>query len=180
MNLTEKDILEVLMTWRTRISAAAWVIVRDTHAAEDIFQNVAVKAITRNVTFETERSLLSWAFITARHESVEWLRRNHREALGLDSEILDLLDQEWKNAAHFPSGSRIDALQECLASAADSSRQLLKLRYFEGYSCEEIADRMSIGLDAIYKRISRLHQSLKECIESKLRQVGEDASKEAP
>ena len=114
MNLSEKDIIQVLMTWRTRICAAAWVIARDTHAAEDIFQNMSVKAITRNVTFETERSLLSWAFITVRHEGVEWLRCLKRETLGLDSEILDLLDQEWKNNAPFHSGTRIDALQDCL------------------------------------------------------------------
>lgn len=47
-------------------------------------------------------------------------------------------------------------------------RHLLRLRYYEGYSCEQAADRLGIGLNAIYKRLSRLHQSLKECIEGKL------------
>ncbi len=57
--LSEQDILQTLMKARTRLSAAAWVVVRDTHAAEDIFQNVALKAMTRDVCFETESALLS-------------------------------------------------------------------------------------------------------------------------
>jgi DNA-directed RNA polymerase specialized sigma24 family protein len=38
-----------------------------THAAEGIVQKVALKAMTREVSFESEGALLSWAFITARH-----------------------------------------------------------------------------------------------------------------
>jgi RNA polymerase sigma factor (sigma-70 family) len=59
-------------------------------------------------------------------------------------------------------------LQDCLLSAPESARRLLKLRYFDGYSCEEVAEQMGVGLNAIYKRVSRLHESLKECIEGKL------------
>lgn len=171
MNLSEPEILQALMKSRTRLSAAAWVVVRDTHAAEDIFQNVALKAMTRQVSFESEGALLSWAFITTRREGIDWLRRQRREALGLGEEILELLEQEWQAAPAHPAGARIDALRECLAAAPQSARQLLRLRYFEGYSCEEVADHMGIGLNAIYKRISRLHESLRNCIQGKLRQA---------
>ncbi len=37
MALVEAEILQALMKARTRLSAAAWLVVRDTHAAEDIF-----------------------------------------------------------------------------------------------------------------------------------------------
>ena len=173
MNLSEPEILQALMKWRTRLSAGAWVVVRDTHAAEDIFQNVALKAITREVSFESEGALLSWAFITARREGLDWLRRHRREALGLGEDILGLLEQEWQAASPQPSSARIDALRECLAAAPQSARQLLRLRYFEGYSCEEVAGHLGIGLNAIYKRLSRLHESLRQCVEGKLSQVRE-------
>lgn len=174
MNLSEPEILQTLMKWRVRVSSAAWLVVRDHHAAEDIFQNVALKAMTREVSFESEGALLSWAFITARHEGIDWVRRHRRETLGLGEEILELLECEWQAAPVHPSGAKIEALQDCLAGASESSRLLLRLRYYEGYSCEEAADQMGLGLNAIYKRLSRLHQSLKECIEGKL-----DAPREA-
>ncbi len=169
VTLTEQDILQSLMKWRTRVSAAAWVVVNDAHAAEDIFQNVALKAMTRDVTFETDAALLSWAFITARREGIDWLRRHKREAFCLDAEILELLEHEWQQTPAESGGTRIDALQECLQSAPEEAQRLLRLRYFDGYSCEEVAVRMGIGLNAIYKRVSRMHVALKDCIEGKLK-----------
>ncbi len=166
--LSEPDILQTLMKWRTRVSAAAWVVVRDTHAAEDIFQNVALKAMTREVSFENESALLSWAFITARREGIDWLRRHQRETICLDAEILELLEHEWQSKPAHSAGAKMEALQDCLEAAPEAARRLLKLRYFDGYSCAELAEQMGLGLNAIYKRVSRLHESLKNCIEGKL------------
>ncbi len=166
--LTETDILRTLMQWRTRVSAAAWLVVRDAHAAEDIFQNVALKAMTRGASFETEGALMSWTMITARREGIDWLRRHRREASCCDAEVLDLMEREWQSEAAHPAGARIEALQDCLAAAPEPARRLLKLRYHDGLSCEEVAAQMGLGLNAIYKRISRLHEDLKGCIEGKL------------
>jgi len=97
MTLSEHEVLQTLMQARVRISAAAWLMVRNTHAAEDIFQNVAVKALTRDLSFDGRSALLSWAFITARREGIDWLRRHRRETSGLDPEIMELLEQEWQS-----------------------------------------------------------------------------------
>ena len=70
--LSEQDVLRLLMQSRDRISAAVWLVTRDTQVSEDIFQNVVVKALTREVSFEVEGAVLSWAFITARREGIDW------------------------------------------------------------------------------------------------------------
>ena len=54
MPLSEKEILRFLMQSRERISAAAWLVVKDAHVAEDIFQNTVLKAVTKDVSFEAE------------------------------------------------------------------------------------------------------------------------------
>ena len=168
MKLSEEEILQCLMKSRTRVSAAAWVVVSDSHAAEDIFQNVALKAMTRDVVFETEGALMSWAFITARREGIDWLRKHRREAQCLDAEILDLLDREWQARPAVPSGARVDALKDCIDSLPEESRRLLRLRYHDGYPCDDVARKMGVGLNAVYKRISRLHESLRDCVESRV------------
>ena len=164
--LSESDILESLMKWRTRISAAAFLVVRDTHVAEDIFQNVTIKAITRNVNFETESKLTSWAFITARREGIDWLRKSRRETAGIDSDLLETLESEWMETS--AENVRVDALRECLEASPPENRRLLHLRYFEGHRCDVVAEKMGIGLWAVYKRLSRLHESLRACVEGKL------------
>ncbi len=168
MAISEQDILRTLMKSRDRIAAAAWVVVRDAHAAEDIFQNVALKALTKEVSFEAEGALLSWAFITARREGIDWLRRHRKESTGLDPEILELLKQEWLCEPAHRGELRMEALRVCLKQLPEKSSRLLRLRYFEGDSCGEVAKKLGTGLNAIYKRLSRLHKGLKECIELRL------------
>ena len=168
MTLTEHDILQTLMKARTRISAAAWVVVRDAHAAEDIFQNVALKAMTRVVSFDAEGALLSWAFVTARREGIDWLRKRQRETLQLDEDIMEALDREWLAETRHAGGARADALHECIEGIPEASKRLLHLRYFDGCECDEVAEKLGVGLDAVYKRLSRLHEALKACIESRL------------
>ena len=69
------------------------------------------------------------------------------------------------------AGGRSQALRDCLSELPAKSRELLKMRYFDGQRCEEVAASLNTKLDAIYKRLSRLHQALKFCIETKLTQA---------
>jgi RNA polymerase sigma-70 factor, ECF subfamily len=135
MTLSEQDILRIVMKSRDRIAAAAWVVVRDAHAAEDIFQNVALKALKQEIQFPAEGAVLSWAFITARREAIDWLRRHRREMTGLDTEVLELLEQDWTNEPAQHGETRMEALRTCLKTLPAQSSQLLHLRYFEGNTC---------------------------------------------
>ena len=172
MPLSEKEILRFLMQSRERISAAAWLVVKDAHVAEDIFQNTVLKAVTKDVSFEAEAALFSWAFITARRDSLNWFRKHGRELVGIDEDILTLIHQDWQNDHLNPKGNRFEMLRDCMEELPQKSEKILRLRYFEGLSCGEIADSISITLDAVYKRISRIQNSLRKCVELKMQPGG--------
>jgi RNA polymerase sigma-70 factor (ECF subfamily) len=172
MPLSEKEILRFLMQSRERISAAAWLVVKDAHVAEDIFQNTVLKAVTKDVSFEAEAALFSWAFITARRDSLNWCRKHGRESVGIDEDILTLIHQDWQNDHLNPKGNRFELLRDCMEELPQKSEKILRLRYFEGLSCGEIADSISITLDAVYKRISRIQNSLRKCVELKMEPGG--------
>jgi RNA polymerase sigma-70 factor (ECF subfamily) len=167
MPLDHETTLKHLFEARQRLCAAAWLVVRDAPAAEDLFQNVALKSVTKNVSFEHEGALLSWAMVSIKREAIDWLRKRKPETLGLEPEVLDLISEDW-SAHPQPEGSRMEALRECLASVPEKSRQLLHLRYFDGHSCDEVARRVGASVDAVYQRLSRLHRALKECVDNKV------------
>jgi RNA polymerase sigma-70 factor (ECF subfamily) len=143
------------------------MIARDAQAAEDIFQNLSVKALAGESTFDLEAQLISWAHITARHEALNWIRSRKGRALSLDEAVLDLVSTEGEAGAS-AEGVRIEALRGCFDALPAASRELLDLRYSEERSCADIARLMDMGLDAVYQRLSRLHRALKECTERKL------------
>ena len=171
MTLSEQDILRIVMKSRDRIAAAAWVVVRDAHAAEDIFQNVALKALKQEIQFPAEGAVLSWAFIAARREGIDWLRRHRREVTGLDTELLELLEQDWLNETAQHGETRMEALRTCLKTLPAKSSHLLRLRYFEGNPWGEVAEKLGMGCDAVYKRLSRVHKGLRACIELRLQKL---------
>lgn len=167
MPLTEETIVRTLLAARPRLNAAIWLIARDAATAEDIFQDVSVKALTSGASFEHEGSLLSWAHVVARREAMDWLRRRRPEVPVLDSDVLELLEREWATQPA-PSGGRVDALRNCLERTPPESRRLLELRYFEGRSCQEVSSAVGASIDAVYQRIARLHRQLKNCVERQL------------
>ena len=172
MTISDQNVLKILMQSRGRIQAAAWVVVCDTQIAEDIFQNVILKVMTKKeITFQAEEALLSWAFITARREGIDWLRQHGKESVGLDSKVLELLEQEWLSETPNYGEERLDALRGCIENLSEESSQLLRSRYFENNSCGEVAKQVGIRLNTVYKRLSRLHQDLKACIEIRLNEL---------
>lgn len=167
MTLSQDDIVRLIFAARARISASIWLVVRDTHAAEDIFQTVAVKAINAKLAFESQGQLLSWVHVAARNASIDWLRRQRPESTVLADDVLDLLEAH-AHGQEAVISPRADALRECLESVPVHSRQLLNLRYFEGRTCDEVAAEMGVKLAAVYQRLSRLHRGLKDCIDQRL------------
>lgn len=167
MPLDHETTLKHLFEARQRLSGAAWLIVRDAQAVEDLFQNVALKSVTKSVSFEHEGALLSWATISIKREAIDWLRKRKPETLGLEPEVLDLISAEWQ-AHPQTEGRRMEALRECLQSVPEKSRQLLQLRYFDGHTCDEAARRVGASVHAVYQRLSRLHRQLKQCVDQRL------------
>ena len=165
MPLSQEAVLRTLLAARTRISASAWLVARDAQAAEDIFQNLSVKALAGPTAFEGEAQLLSWAQITARNEALNWVRSRKGRVLSLDASVLDLVASE---AEAGPEGTRLEALRGCLDALPGASREILDLRYSDERSCADIAKQLGLGLEAVYQRLSRLHRALKECTERKL------------
>lgn len=165
-------ILQQLMLWRTTISAAAYVILRDVHRAEDVFQSVVLKAVSGQVRFASEAALMSWALVSARHESIDILRRQQTEQRWLSERVSELMSSEWQQSAC--SGDvRSSALQDCLQQLPERLQRLLQRRYTEGLSCEAIAQECHEAVTAVYKRLSRVHQQLRQCVQRRLEAEGE-------
>jgi len=167
--LSESETIQNLMQARSRIAAAAWLLTRDYHASEDCFQNVVLKAMTKEVSFPNEAALISWAFVVIRRDAMDWLARRGRKVAVLDENVLAILDRH--QLSQSSDAFRTWALQECIASLSEEGRRLLQLRYFEGLRCQQVAQRLSLSLPAVYKRLSRLHEGLASCVQGKMNAV---------
>lgn len=167
MALDPDNLMRTLFVARPRIIAAVWLVTSDAEAAEDIFQDVALKAMSEADGFQGDAHVVSWAMVAARHRAIDWLRRRKPNVVPLDDDVLDSLAAA-ASAADDGPGGRVTALRECLKAVPAAGRRLIEARYGEGKSCPEVAKDAGMAVDAVYQRLSRLHRALRECVERRL------------
>ena len=78
-------------------------------------------------------------FFTARREDTDGLQWHGKESIGLDSKVLELLEQEWLSEVPNYGEELLDALRSCIENLSEESSQLLRSRHFENNSCDEVA-----------------------------------------
>ncbi|MDY3555731.1 sigma-70 family RNA polymerase sigma factor [Gemmata sp. JC717] len=166
MVLEADVVVQVLLRERLRITALAAGVLRDTHGADDIFQQVVLAALEHRSEFRDSGHLLAWSLRAARHRAVDACRL--RQTRVLPDEVLDLLESPDTDVTDGSWSDRVEALHRCLAELTPSARGLLQLRYGEGLSAVDVARRLSRTADAVYQSLSRLHRGLRECVEKRL------------
>ena len=163
MTLEADAVVQVLLRERLRIAAVATLIVRDVHAADDIFQQVVLSALEHRPQLRDADHLLAWALRAARHRAIDLARR--RSLRPLPDDVLDLLESRWGDPAGPEVSDQVEALHRCLGKLAVPSRDLLRMRYDDGLPAAVIADRLRRTVDAVYQNLSRLHRALRDCVQ---------------
>src|SRR5687767_9951469 len=108
MTLEPDGIVQVLLRERLRVTAVAAAVVRDVHAADDIFQQVVLSALEHRGQFREPDHLLAWSLRAARHRAVDLARR--RQVRPLPDDVLDLIEARWADPADASWSDRVEAL----------------------------------------------------------------------
>lgn len=166
MDLESDTIVQVLLRERLRVTALAAAVVRDVHAADDIFQQVVLSALEVAPRFRDTDHLLAWSFRAARHRALDLARS--RRLQSLPDEVLDLLESRWADPELAAATDRGEALHHCLGRLGAPARALLRMKYADGLSAAAIADRQHRTAAAIYQNLCRIHRALRECVEEQL------------
>src|SRR5262245_34971818 len=112
MNPAERiQLVQAVTRHQAMIQAFAYAIVRDFHAAEDVFQEVAVIVAERWETIPSGDGLVPWLRETTRRKALEALRKQRRRASStLSDAVLEKLGESFR-----PGGPGPD-LKDALAS----------------------------------------------------------------
>jgi RNA polymerase sigma-70 factor (ECF subfamily) len=164
--LTAESVTATLLTERLPLTAFFASVTRDFHLAEDVFQEICVKAVGKAADFETTAHLMNWARLAGKNRAIDILRARDGHHVGLSDEMLAQLAAEW------PATSKTDAMQRaldhCITQITPNNRELLRLRYLEWRNCTDVAAIMGRKIETVYQALARLHKTLGDCIRSRL------------
>lgn len=164
--LSGENIAAILLSERFALTAFVATITRDYHLAEDVFQEVCVKAVGRSEEFESAQHVINWARMAGRNRAVDLLRARDGRYEGLSEEMLDALALEWPDKSH--ADTLQEALGHCLKLITPNNHEMLRLRYFERRSGAETADIMGRKLETIYQALARIHKTLGDCVRKRV------------
>ncbi len=132
----------------------------------DVFQEVVV-VWRRYERYDRGRPFLPWAVgVATRRLKEEYRKMRRRPGLLPDGELEEL-------AAALVATAEVprregEALAECLGRLPEGSARLVRRRYFEEVSVEELAAESGQTAAAVYQQLSRLRRQLAECIRRRM------------
>jgi RNA polymerase sigma-70 factor (ECF subfamily) len=149
-------------------------LIRDAHAAEDILQEIWVRLaaeLQRGTWIENQTA---WCRGVARNLVRQHWEKSRRfntpaQIASLDA-FLDRVSQcfEATDSKTLYSASRLAALDQCVASLPERSRQLLTLKYTQNSDLQAIAIQTGQSFEAVKKSLFRIRAALHDCVRQKL------------
>jgi RNA polymerase sigma-70 factor (ECF subfamily) len=137
-----------------RAHRAAYLVVHDAAAAEDIAQEAFLAAIRNLDRFDGGRPFGPWLHRIVVNRAIDWTRA--RQLRG-EAELVDAV------AAAEP-GSLDDSLLEALAALPPDHRAVIVLRHLLEYTPGEIAELLGLPRGTVNSRLRRGLDSLKETV----------------
>ena len=163
MSITRDIAVRLLLSDRGRLLGYIRSIVRDEHIAEDVFQAISILVIEKCDEIADEAHFRGWIRTAARLEALSAGRKRASAPQSLDGHVHDLLDSTWQENDPGPDADRMSALRTCLEKLSPYARKLVQLRYVEGVSGQELANRVGRKLGTASTGLSRAHNSLAQC-----------------
>lgn len=146
-----------------RIYALCLRMSRDSQRAEELTQDVFVRAWERMESFRGDSKFTTWLHRLAVNVVLQAGRsrgrREGREHLVASPE--DYLDRVKREMP----GTRVD-LERAIASLPEGARSVLILRDIEGYKYDEIAEMKGVALGTVKAQIHRARKMMRERLES--------------
>ncbi len=162
-----EEIAAVLLAERLSLTAFIAGITRDLHLAEDVFQEICVKAVAWATEFESAAHLIHWARLSGKNRAIDNLRTRDGGYEGLSEDLLATLAADWPEKSS--AAPLQEALLHCIEKVTPNNRELLRLRYFERRSCDKIAAVMGRKIESLYQSLARLHKTLGDCVRARVR-----------
>jgi RNA polymerase sigma-70 factor (ECF subfamily) len=131
--------------------------VRDEAAAEDIVQEVLVRAYTRQETLTEPSKLRPWLYQITRNAIIDYYRSQKPSEAVPDDLIHEDTGEEDNRAQRELARCLVPLLDEL----PDPYRQALRLAEFEGATQREIASRLGLSLSGAKSRVQRARKMLR-------------------
>ncbi len=154
------------------VHAHAWRLLGDAAEAEDVTQEALLRLWKIAPDWrQGEAKVTTWLYRVTANLATDRMRRRRGGNLTLDA-IPEPEDDRPGAEAQMQEAARAAALREALATLPDRQRQAVVLRHIDGLANPDIAEIMSIGVEAVESLVARGKRGLAAMLTGKREELG--------
>lgn len=135
--------------------------------AGDVLQETNVALWNKAGDFDPKKPFLPWAYTFARFQVMAWRKKQSRDKLVLDDDLVHAIAVELEEKSPLAE-AQLEALESCLSGLPEEQRKLVDSRYIEGEGVHEIASRTGRPENVISAHLYRIRRALMQCVQLKL------------
>lgn len=141
--------------------------------AEDLLQETFKKAFVGIKQFRGEARIETWLYAIARNQAINFLQRqaspraSPRDLRAAFVDLLqDLLGPDWQRTPQkqYELEERRKRVEAVIAALPPADRELIRLRYYQGLTEPQIAERFRVPLGTVSGQLARARQKLREAL----------------
>lgn len=148
-----------------RLLGIAQRIVHDPDTARDVLQEAFLQVWQRAASYQRALgSARGWIYTVVRHRALDEVRRMRPE-FAVGDELEHLAEaQGWQTGSGDAGTQDAEAIDNCLQALDERKRTCILFAFVEGYTHEQIAERVGAPVGTVKSWIRRGLLALKDCL----------------
>lgn len=146
-------------------------LVADRSLAEDLAQQTLLIAYRKINTLKDPQAFAAWLRGIARLEAFAAIRRQGREVT-MAPEVVQQMDEAYRRfEEEQPASSweeRFNLVEDCYRHLPESLQTVCRQHYFEDKKAWQIAESLTLNLNAVLKRLERARAAIRDCVHNKI------------
>jgi RNA polymerase sigma factor (sigma-70 family) len=137
--------------------------------AEDVVQEALMKVLASLDKFQGRSKFTTWAMTIATRIGISALRRKYHQDVSMEAFAADdghkmeiAIDEVSRRMASESRGEVLNVLQRLIESELTEKQRLATRAFLSDFGTDEIAEKMQMNRNAVYKLIHDARQKLKE------------------
>lgn len=162
---SQKAFTQLYNLFHNTIANTLYYIVRNRDVAEDIASEAFTKAFMKIHKFSLEISFEMWLKTIATNCAIDFIRKQKSNSasnytIDVDVSEYDSPDYDSPESVYINNEDR-DIISEKINSLTGRSRDVIMMRYVEGLSYKEIAEKLKLNIGTIKSYISKSTNKIK-------------------
>lgn len=159
---------ELVKKYQKPVHALVWRKIGDFHIAEEITQDIFLKAYRGLAKLKKPQSFVSWLYVIAANHCSTWLRKKRLRTQSLEETSSARLEKATYSGYVIEENERTaveaqrEVIKKLLAKLQESERTVITLHYFGEMSSAEISAFLGVSANTIRSRLRRAQQRLRK------------------